>query len=232
MTRMATVTPSTLGPWASVPRMPSAATPPDPPDPPGADPRHLTAALALVATARPRCGDVLVVAVDGPSGAGKTTLAEALAQALRDRRHAPELVHLDDLIPGWDGLAAAAGLLDTQVLAPLARGEDAAYRSWDWHESRWGAMVSVSWTPLLVVEGCGSSVRPAGDRAAVRIWVEAPTAVRMARGIARDREAYRRHWERWAAQERALFAADGTRARADLRVDTSPPSTPPPTAVA
>jgi hypothetical protein len=39
-------------------------------------------------------------------------------------------------------------------------------------------------------------------------------------GIARDGEAYRPHWERWAAQERAHFAAEGTRERADLRLRT------------
>lgn len=188
----------------------------------GADPGDVAAVVRLVDAARPRCGEVVVVAVDGPSGSGKTTLCGAVCAALRGAGHRPELVHMDDLYPGWDGLAAATELLDTQVLEPLARGEDAAYRRWDWHESRWGATVSVPWTPLLVVEGCGCSVRPAGDRAAVRVWVEATTPVRMARGIARDGEAYRPHWERWAAQELALFAADGTRERADLRVDTTP----------
>ena len=38
----------------------------------------------------------------------------------------------------------------------------------------------------------------------------------------RDGEAYRPHWERWASQEAAHFAADGTRNRADLRVDGAP----------
>ena len=74
---------------------------------------------------------------------------------------------------------------------------------------------------FLVVEGCGSSVGPAGAYAAVRVFVEADRALRMQRGIARDGEAYRPHWERWAAQEAQLYAADSTRERADLVVDTS-----------
>ena len=45
--------------------------------------------------------------------------------------------------------------------------------------------------------------------------------MRFARGIARDGEAYRPHWERWARQEDALFAADRTRDRADVVLDTS-----------
>ena len=42
----------------------------------------------------------------------------------------------------------------------------------------------------------------------------------MRRGLARDGELYRPHWERWAAQEEALFAADRTRDRADVVVST------------
>ena len=63
-----------------------------------------------------RCGDTRLVCVDGPSGSGKSTLAARLAAALGD----PPLVHMDDLFPGWDGLAAAVPLLTEQVVAPLA----------------------------------------------------------------------------------------------------------------
>jgi hypothetical protein len=53
------------------------------------------------------------------------------------------------------------------------------------------------------------------------VWVEAERPVRFARGIERDGETYRPPWERWARQEAALFAADGTRDRADVVLDTS-----------
>ena len=64
-------------------------------------------------------------------------------------------------------------------------------------------------------------MQPAGRYAAVSVFVEADRPLRMRRGIDRDGEAYRPHWERWADQEAAVFAADGTRQRADLVVDTS-----------
>ena len=159
---------------------------------------------------------VLVVAVDGPSGSGKSTFAASLGGLLS----AP-VVQMDDLYPGWDGLAQAVPLVTRQVLEPLTSGQDAAYRRWDWVENRWAETVPVTSAPVVVLEGVGSSVRPAGDYAAVRVWVEADHAVRMARGIERDGEAYRPHWERWARQEDALFAADGTRDRADILLDTT-----------
>lgn len=50
--------------------------------------------------------------------------------------------------------------------------------------------------------------------------MEADPAVRLARGLARDGDEHRHLWQRWMGEE-AAFAADGTRDRADLRVDTS-----------
>lgn len=171
--------------------------------------------VELITAAQPLCGTTLVVGIDGPSGSGKTSLASAVAD-----RCGCDVVHMDDLFPGWDGLAAAAGLLTDQVLRPLAQGTGGAYRRWNWESSAWAETVPVPRTPLLVVEGCASTVHPADRFVAVRVWVEADPAVRMTRGIERDGEAFRPHWQRWAAQERALFDADGTRGRADLIVRT------------
>ncbi|MFT3970913.1 MAG: 4-amino-4-deoxy-L-arabinose transferase [Micropruina sp.] len=170
---------------------------------------------ALAWCAESRCGDAVVIGIDGPSGSGKTTLAEAI----RGRLDCP-VIHMDDLFPGWDGLAQASLRLTDQVLGPLAVGEPAGYRRWDWIASGWAERIEVPPTPLLIVEGCASTVRPAGDYVAVRVWMEAAHDVRMHRGIERDGETYLPHWERWAAQERELFSADGTRERADLIVRT------------
>jgi hypothetical protein len=71
------------------------------------------------------------------------------------------------------------------------------------------------------VEGCGSGALPAGRALSALVWVEADLAVRYARGIARD-PGFADFWDRWAAQERQLYAADGTRFRADLVIDTTP----------
>ena len=177
----------------------------------------VAAALALAARATPRCGGCLVVAIDGPSGAGKTTFADAVAAGL-----AAPVVPLDTLYPGWDGLAAGVARLSKLVLQPFSHGLPAAYRPWDWHRNTWGATVRIAWARVLVVEGCGSSAYPAAPYAAVRVWLEAETSVRRARGLARDGQAYAPYWARWARQERALFTTDRTRARADLVIDTTP----------
>ena len=177
----------------------------------------VAAALLAIGRAQPRCGATTVVAIDGPSGAGKTVFAAALAERLPGAH----LLHMDDLYPGWAGLDQAVADLHDHVLAPLARGERAAYRRWDWEHDRYAGWHSLPATNLLIVEGVGSGAGAGARLVSALIWLEAGHGVRFRRGMERDGESYLAHWQRWAAQEEALFALDGTRNRADLIVNTT-----------
>ncbi len=136
------------------------------------------AVVALAEQSEPRCGETVVVALDGPSGSGKTTLAAGVSAAL-EPVGTVQVVHLDLVYPGWDGLAAAPALLVDQVLRPIAEGSPAAYRVWSWVHDEWRGVREVPPSRFLVVDGCGSSVAPAGGYAAVRVFVEADRALRM-----------------------------------------------------
>lgn len=164
---------------------------------------------------KPAAGATAAVAIDGPAGSGKTTLARQLSRRL----DAP-VVHMDDLYPGWDGLAEAAVRIAQQVLVPLADGRPARYRRYDWRRGEYADWVEVKPAPILLVEGCGSGSTPGAGCLSMLIWVEAPHDLRMARGIERDGEDFRPHWERWARQETALFAAESTRERADVLLNS------------
>ena len=170
---------------------------------------------------RPSAGASRVVALDGRSGAGKTSLAARVVARARARTgQEVTLVAMEDLYPGWDGLEAATRLLHEQVLAPLAAGAPAAYRCWDWAAGRPGRAVAVPAAPLLVVEGVGAGALACAPYVGVLVWVTAPAALRRSRAVERDGQAYAPHWERWAAQERDHLLRDRTRARADLLVRT------------
>ena len=175
----------------------------------------VAAIVALIAAREPLCGATHLVCIDGPSGAGKTTLARDVAATL-----AAPTVHMDDLYPGWDGLRAGTHRAQEWIVGPLTDGQPARYRRWDWVADRYAEWVQLPSSEVVVLEGCGSGALPAGKAASVLVWVEAEEGVRRARGLARD-PGYAPFWEPWAVQERRLYDADRTWERADVYVDTS-----------
>lgn len=175
----------------------------------------------LAATVRelpPRLGRVRLVAVDGPSGAGKTRFALALAKQL----DAP-VVHTDDLLDGWDDQFTFWTRLDSQVLEPLRHGRPATYRRYQWHRREFGSdPVTVEPAPVVLLEGVSSARRRIRPELSLAVFVSAPSDVRLARALARDGDdslAYRAYLERWRTAEDRHFAEDETAAHADLVVD-------------
>lgn len=172
----------------------------------------------VIAAARAVTDDPVVIAIDGRSGSGKTTLAAALLEVLPDA----VVIHLDDLYPGWDGLAAGSQLV-ADVLRRLRVGAPASYRRFDWARGTFDDTIDIPRTRHVIVEGAGSSVGPARRYADVRVWLEADAETRKRRGLDRDGDAYAPHWQRWADQEDAVFGADRTRDHAHLTVRTDGP---------
>lgn len=160
-----------------------------------------------------------IVAVDGPSGSGKSTLARPLAERLG----AP-VIKVDDFVT-WQHFGAWWPRFERQVVEPLLAGRDARYQVRDWAGDEFGDGLgewrTVSWAPVVVVEGVTSTRRAIAGRLACRLWVEAPADLRLERGLRRDGESHRGLWERWMQEEAAFFAEDGARERADLVVDTA-----------
>lgn len=178
------------------------------------------AILGLVRSRPPTLGGGRLVCIDGPAGAGKTTLAAALIA----REPAATVVHMDSLYQGWQGLPGVADQLGS-LLDALAEGRSGRYRRWDWNADGWAEQVTVEPSALLVVEGVGAGADVAGVLTTVLVWVDAPHDVRMRRGLDRDGEAFASHWRSWAEAETEHFARHRTRERADLVIDgTSDPT--------
>src|SRR3954447_3230848 len=163
----------------------------------------------------PSLGPVRLVAVDGPSAAGKSTFATALADSLGG---AP-VVRSDDFPVPWDGDPLAWWPpLTAQVLQPLRAGRTGRFRRYDWRRGVYAEGVAVPPAAVVIVEGVGAAREEAP--AAFRIWVEAPYDVRRRRAAERGDDLGA--WERWATTEAGHFAADRTRERIDLVIAGNP----------
>ena len=150
----------------------------------------------------------VIIAVDGRSGAGKTTIAVELAALLR-RHRTVSLFHLEDIYPGWDGLAGGVERYISSVLEPLHHGLPATWTAWDWEARNDGASRTTAAAPVVLVEGVGSSHGRAADFLDAVIWVDAPQQVRKQRALARDGDTYAPFWDAWAEQEEHLLSTAG-----------------------
>lgn len=158
--------------------------------------------------------DAGTVLIDGRSGAGKSMLADRISLGWPGSA----VVRLDDIYPGWDGLAWASDHVREELLAPRAAGRPGRWRRWDWIVGAPAEWHTVAAGGRLIVEGVGALTPASRALADLGIWVDAPDADRRRRALARDGDTYRPHWDRWAAQEEVFLAQHRPRAVADLVV--------------
>jgi uridine kinase len=183
-----------------------------------------------------RLGTVRLVAIDGPSGAGKTWFAGRLAAALGSatgtaatprtaRGVAVPVVHTDDLLDGWDDQLTFWDRLEEQVLDPLRHGRPARYRRYLWHRKRFGGVpVVVEPTGVVVLEGVTAARAAIRPELSLAVFVTAPADLRLRRALDRDADggdlvALRAYLERWRVVEDRHFVEDSTAVHADLVVD-------------
>ena len=176
-------------------------------------------ALELVEFASPVERAVGIVAVDGHSASGKTTLAAALAGTLPNST----IVHTDDV--AWHhSFFDWTPLLIDHVLEPAGRGVAVAYRPDAWKDrGRDGAIHVEPSTEWLIIEGVGAARRELAPYLDAAVWVTSDPIVARTRGISRDGgdAAAQAFWDEWMAEEvpfqaehqpweRAAFVVNGT----------------------
>jgi uridine kinase len=174
---------------------------------------HFVVDAALHASANP------VVLIDGPSGAGKSTFADDVAATWPTP--SAVLVRMDDVYPGWHGLAAAAAHVHDELLAPLRAGRAGRWRRWDWATSAPAEWHMVEPGHPLIVEGCGCLTRASAQLADLRVWLTAADGVRKQRALARDAGAFDAHWDDWQRQWDDFVAAEHPRRGADVVLETT-----------
>lgn len=177
--------------------------------------------VAALRSRAPTLGAGRLLAVDGPAGSGKTTLANDVTERLRQQVGSVAVVRLDDLYDGWTGLddSLAPRVLE-QVVEPLARGAATRWQVYSWLRGRFTVWRDLAPPEVLVLEGCGAGALPYAPYTTLLVWVETPREIRDARAVARDGTAVLEHWPDWTRSEQRYFDANATKVRADIHVKT------------
>ena len=123
----------------------------------------------------------VVLAVDGRSSGGKTTLAARLQDVVAGSA----VVHTDD-IAWWRSRFGWADLLIDSILTPVRAGRPVSYRPPRWDErQRPGAIEVPAGCRLLIIEGVGAARRESAHLTDAAIWVQADERETQRRNLAR-----------------------------------------------
>lgn len=164
----------------------------------------------------------MILLIDGHSGSGKTTFAGHLQGVL-----GWPVIHLEDVYPGWHGLAAASKLVATSIINPAIPAQQRGFQRWDWYAGDFAEWVATPAGGSLIIEGCGAltaanlgAAKAIGDGQVWGVWVDLDTRTRYRRAMERDAN-FEPHWNLWAEQEDEFYGAHHPQSLAHWRVDAS-----------
>jgi uridine kinase len=161
-----------------------------------------------------------VIAIDGPAGAGKTTLAGNLALAL-SQDISVHVIHMDDLYDGWDN-ALGPQLSETlhHIVETHKSGKEVSFSRYNWTESSFMEAHAIPAADLIILEGVGSGQGAIRDELAALIWIDIDHSLGLERVISRDGQSIKPQMQKWLAQQEQHFAREGTQNAADFILTT------------
>ena len=182
----------------------------------------IDALIALLTTSQ----HSVFVAIDGRSGAGKSTVAAAVAEALKARNVTATVIEGDEFYAGgtaerWDERSPAEKadqVIDWrrqhQVLDDLRDHGSPSWYRFDWEAPDWNSdrvplratPVSCKSTDVVILEGAYSARPELHDVLDVRVLLDTPLERRRRQLLGREGDEYRADWEeRWSAAEEHYF---------------------------
>jgi uridine kinase len=128
-----------------------------------------------------RTREVVLVAIDGVGGSGKTTLAEMIQRGLKDC----VIIELDDFYSPKLGAADLLRLKE-QILSPLQDGREAKFQIFEWKTDSLSEWHILKPEGIFIFEGVYALDKSVRDYYHLRIWIDYPSDLGFRRGIARD----------------------------------------------
>jgi uridine kinase len=178
--------------------------------------------MELIAALLDLCNGVAqpVIAIDGPAGGGKTTLAENLALAFATTLSST-VIHMDDLYDGWDrALDHDFSSVLVNIVGQHKNSQNISYASYNWREEKFDEAKEAPLAHLLILEGVGSGQSAIRSSLSALIWIDIAEGEGLARVIARDGESIRVPMQKWLALQGQHFLVEGTQNASDFILTT------------
>ena len=164
------------------------------------------------------------IVIDGPAGAGKTTLANELIESFG----IGEIIHGDDLYNGWNDALSDTLVrnIEEWILKPLRNDLMPSYQKFNWHSEKFDRTIQVPRTPLIILEGVGVALKGATDIADLAIWIDIPHTLGLERVLLRDGSGIQSHMIDWLEQQSEFFKRHHNRDNCGVHLPYGAPAHP------
>ena len=159
-----------------------------------------------------------LLAIDGPAGAGKTTLAAQL-HAEYSVDSTVRTIHMDELYNGWDG-ALGQSLTDAlqAITSAHLSGLTHTIKIFNWHLMKFDREEVINPTDFLILEGVGAAQKVVREAGAITYWLDIDNDTGLQRVLARDGAHIEKEMRQWQIQQSIHFAKDQTRENCEIKV--------------
>lgn len=164
-----------------------------------------------------------LVAIDGPCGGGKTSLALHLQSRYPDA----QIIHMDDFFLQPDQrtaqrLAEPGGNIDherflTEVLQPLAQGKEITYHVYNCRDGSLSPRTAGS-APVYIIEGSYSLHPELRGYYDIKVFLDIDEQEQAERILKREGSAADRFFKEWIPMENLYFEACGVRECSDFHL--------------
>ena len=159
-----------------------------------------------------------LLAIDGPAGAGKTTLAAKLA-AEYSVNSTVRTIHMDELYNGWND-ALGKSLTDALqgIIAAYVSGVEHTIKIFNWRTMKFDREELIVPTDYLILEGVGAAQKVVRDAGAITYWLDIDAETGLKRVLARDGAHIEKEMRQWQIQQSVHFAKDQTRENCEFKL--------------
>ncbi len=154
--------------------------------------------------------EAFLIGIDGLGGSGKTRFAEEI----KILESSIEIVHLDDFyLPSINRPASAKAKssfgsnidfkrVSTQLIEPLLADKDAYFERYDWDTDTLAEIHMIPRRITVIIEGVYALAPELIGMYNLKVWIDCPRKIRLARGLNRDGSGQRDQWiQEWMPAE-------------------------------